>query len=449
MIGDGDGKRPWVYYAKGRGVFNSLHRYSGTVLLAIYLVTPWISLGGSPLFRMDLAGRRLFVLGQMFTALDTRLLLVFGLMSAIGLGLFTSLAGRIWCGYLCPQTVFLEELIRRIEVAIEGDRGARRKLDQGPWTRTKVWKKGLKWSLFVLVCVVLAMTLVSYFTAPFALWTLQSAPISYTMVVVFTGLLYFDLAWFREQFCNYLCPYARVQGVLTDIHSLTIGYDPKRGEPRLGVGGVNKQDVLSRGGCVDCGKCVAVCPQGIDIREGFQLECIACGHCIDACTSVMSKFEVPSLVQYTTEARLRDLKETRSRIRPWFYAGIMASLAILGSVFLFGRASYDAHIFRMRGTDGELREDGRIQNTFDAHIWNNAPEERVFQVAVEGLDGAEVVTPMMEVRIGAGGDLQFPLFVIAPPLDGAERQVPFEIIVTSENEKVSRAATFVIPGGEI
>ena len=449
MIGDGGGKRPWVYYSKGKGFFNSLHRYSGTILLIIFLVTPWISLGDSPLFRIDLPGRRLFMLGQMFTALDTRFLMVAGLMSAIGLGLFTSLVGRVWCGYLCPQTVFLEELIRRIEVAIEGDRGARRKLDQGPWTKTKVWKKGLKWSLFVLVCIVLAMTFVSYFTAPFALWTMQSAPISYTMAAIFTGFLYFDLAWFREQFCNYLCPYARVQGVLTDIHSLTIGYDTKRGEPRLGVNGAKKQDVIGRGGCVDCGKCVAVCPQGIDIREGFQLECIACGHCIDACTSVMAKFEVPSLIQYTTEARLRDLKETKNRIRPWVYAGIMASLAILGAVFLFGRASYDTRISRMRGTYGEMREDGRIQNTFDAHIWNNYPEERVFQVAVEGLEGAEVVTPMMEVRIGAGRDLQFPLFVIAPPLEGTERQVPFEIIVTSGDEEVSRDATFVVPGGQI
>ncbi len=449
MIGDGDGKRPWVYYATGRGFFNSLHRYTGTMLLAIFLATPWLTLGDLPLFRMDLPGRRLFVLGQMFTALDTRLLLVAGLMSAIGLGLFTSLMGRVWCGYLCPQTVFLEELIRRIEVAIEGDRGARRKLDQGPWTRTKIWKKGLKWSLFVVVCFVLGMTAVSYFTAPLALWTLQSAPVSYLMVAIFTGLLYFDLAWFREQFCNYLCPYARVQGVLTDIHSLTIGYDPRRGEPRLGLNSARKQEVLSRGGCVDCGKCVAVCPQGIDIRDGFQLECIACGHCIDACTSVMARFEVPSLIQYTTEARLRDMKEARSRIRPLVYGGIMVSLAILGAVFLLGRASYDARISRMQGTYGELREDGRVQNTFDAHIWNNYPEERVFQVAVEGMEDAEVVIPMVEVRVGAGRDLQFPLFVIAPPVSGSQRQIPFEIIVISGTEKVSREATFVVPGGEI
>jgi cytochrome c oxidase accessory protein FixG len=448
MIGDGHGKRPWVYQASSTGFFRSVHRYSGAVLLAIFFATPWIRLGGLPVFLMDLPGRRVFLLGETFTALDTRFLLVAGLLASIGLGLFTAIAGRIWCGYLCPQTVFLEEIIRRIETWVEGDRGARRKLDMEPWTRSKATKKAVKWSLFVLVCVVLAMNTMAYFIEASVLWSFQAPTVTYTLVAILAGLLYFDLAWFREQFCNYLCPYARVQGVLTDIHSLTIGYDTRRGEPRLGTAGVKKQDVFGRGGCVDCNKCVAVCPQGIDIRDGFQLECIACGHCIDACTSVMAKFEVPSLIQYTTEARLRDLKEARNRVRPWVYAGIMAAVASAGLFFFFTRETYDARIIRMRGTYGELREDGRVQNTFDAHIWNNRPEERVFTVSAEGLDGAEVISALTEIRIPANSDRQFPVFVVAPRGTANQRSVPFELVVHSGDETLEQDATFIVPGAQ-
>jgi cytochrome c oxidase accessory protein FixG len=451
MIGDGHGKRPWVYYSSSKGLMRSIHRYSGMLLLTVFLVTPWIYIGGLPLFRADLAGRRLYLAGHLFTALDTRFLLMLLLLSAIGLGLFTAIVGRVWCGYACPQTVFLEEIIRRIETWIEGDRGARRKLDESPWTAGKIARKASKWSLFAIVSVVISLMTMSYLYAPTDVWTGAIPRGAYLFAAALAGLLYFDLAWFREQFCNYLCPYARIQSVLADANTWTVGYDPRRGEPRLGTPGVQKATVFSTGACVDCNRCVAVCPQGIDIRNGFQLECITCGHCIDACTDVMKKRNFPSLIQYTTENRLTANVQKPSRVRPALYASVIGGLLLFTAVLLFQRDTFDARVSRMRGVDPELLADGRVRNTFDGHIWNNSPQDRTFAITTLELGTTEVVTPYSPLVVPAGQDLSFPIVVNADAdaLTSRSTHFQFEIsVVGSEQpEEISRNATFVAPRG--
>jgi cytochrome c oxidase accessory protein FixG len=447
MLGEGKGLRPWVYYSVGKGLFRKLHRYSGGAILAVMLLLPWLRIAGEPALRIDLDGRRFYVLGQVFTALDTRLLLVVLLFSAIGLGFVAAMAGRVWCGYLCPQTIFLEEIIRRIETFIEGDRGARRRLDSSPWTPLKVFKKSSKWLLFAVVSFVLAMTFLSYFVDPIELWTMQRRPAAYFAAVFIGGLLYFDLAWFREQFCNYLCPYARIQGALMDRHSLVIGYDPRRGEPRLGTAGVDKKLVLSTGGCVDCGRCVAVCPQGIDIRNGFQLECIACGHCVDACTDVMKKKGHPSLIGYTTEARLQG-EQPKFRLRPVVYGALLTGLAVVGVVMLLTRSPLDARITRTPGSDAMAVDGGGTRNVFEGHLWNNALVDHDIHIAVDGLPGAEVVTPQNPLHLRAGTDRSFPVFVTVPAGTATQRSQPFEFVFTSGDEELRREGTFLAnPGG--
>lgn len=443
MIGEGKGLRPWVYYAKSTGFFRTLHRVTGPILIAIMLATPWIRFGGAPLFRIDLAERHLFFLGQLFTSLDVRFLLVIGLGSAIGLGLMTSVAGRAWCGYACPQTVFLEEVVRRIETLLEGDRGARRKLDEGKWDFNKIWRKTAKWTSFALVSFVIAMSFISFFADPRVVWTGGGTPALYAVMTVVGGLLYFDLAWFREQFCNYLCPYARIQGALTDRHSLVIGYHPERGEPRLGIDGATKKAVLLRGGCVDCGRCVSVCPQGIDIRNGYQLECITCGHCIDACTTVMGKHGHKSLISYTTEAKLQGDPPSGIRKRPLVYVAILAVIGTLGLVELIGRESYEAHITRIVGAEFSQLADGSVQNAFDAHVWNNAIEPMTVEVRVEGLAGARIVTAQNPITVPHGQDAMFPLFVIAPQASIAARSTPIEFVFVSGDAEIRRPGTFL------
>lgn len=451
MLGEGKGLRPWVYYSKVRGFFSRLRSLTNPVLIGVMLVLPWISVGGARLLMFDVPGRRVYAAGMMFTPLDTRFLLVVLLMAAVSVALMTAVAGRVWCGYLCPQTVFLDGLIRPIEVWLEGDRGERRRLDESAWTPAKLLKKATKWGLFGAVSLVLAATAVSYFTPAPELWTLRASPLAYAFVAVFTGALYFDLSWFREQFCNYLCPYARFQGALTDIDSLVIGYDPRRGEPRLGSAGVDKKSVIASGGCVDCGKCVAVCPQGIDIRNGYQLECIACGRCVDACTDVMGKLKHPSLVNYTTERDLLGLAPSKRRVRPFAYATLFTVLAVVGTLLLVTRNDFDARVTRTRGSVVSTNAAGQIQNTFDGHIWNNDTTTQSFHIRIEGLEGATVVAPNNPLTLESGDDRLFPVFVVTPPESATHRSTPFEFVFEKVEDGVTttirRPATFLANPG--
>jgi cytochrome c oxidase accessory protein FixG len=443
MLGEGKGLRPWVYNAMSRGRFRRLHRLTGPVFLAILLLVPWINVAGAPLFRIELAARRVFLAGAMFTPLDTRFLLVLGLFAGFGVMLATALFGRVWCGYACPQTVFLEEIVRRIEFWIEGDRGARRKLDAGPWDARKIAKKAAKWSSFAAVSVVLGVSIVSFFADPRLLWTGQGTVAAYSVAGIFTAALYFDLAWFREQFCNYICPYARFQGALTDVHSLVIGYDPRRGEPRAGTRGVTAKLAASTGSCVDCNRCVMVCPQGIDIRNGYQLECIACGHCSDACTEVMGRQGHKSLITYTTEAELQGVPKPKRRVRPMVYGGLMTGLAVAGLAMLLARHSFEVRVTRTRGTDFGVTADGRHQNMFDGHVWNNTLRERQFTISVDGIDGAEVIASPNPLTLGPGEHRVMPVLVVVPSGATAARSTPFDFVVESDDGQLTRHTTFL------
>ena len=220
--------RNWIHPASVSGKFTSRHRLIGRVLIGFLLLAPWIPWGGHPMLLFDLATRQAFIGPIVFTPRDSTLLMMAIMFSGLLLFFVTSLWGRLWCGYACPQTVLLEEIIRRIEKWIDGERGARLKLVEAPWTLEKVRKRVFKWSLFLLVAFVLAMSFTAFFSPPTRLWTLEARPGTYAFVAAITGILFLDFAWFREQFCHYLCPYARLQGVMTDDHTVQIGYDFRR-----------------------------------------------------------------------------------------------------------------------------------------------------------------------------------------------------------------------------
>ena len=228
------GTREWVYPQSIRGRFTTLRRWAFLALHLILFLTPWITVGGHPLLLVDIPARQVFFVGAIYTASDTFFLLLILLFLAFALFFFTSLWGRIWCGYACPQTVFLETWIRPLEIWVEGDRTQRKRRDKGGWTVDRVWRKGAKWAAFLAVSLLLATAIVSYFVPARELWTGRAGQLAYTFVGVFTFLWYLDFTWFREQFCNFLCPYARFQSALTDDETLLVGYDPARGEPRGG-----------------------------------------------------------------------------------------------------------------------------------------------------------------------------------------------------------------------
>lgn len=420
--------RKWLYPLSVKGHFQRWHRASGLVLQAILFLTPWLTVGGRPAVQLDVAAGRAFLFGQVFTPRDTIFLVLLGLFSAFSLFFITALYGRLWCGYACPQTVFLEEWVRPIELLIEGDRGVRRARDRRGWTWDRAWRKAAKWKLFAALAFVIAMTFVSWFAGARTLWTGQGTWATYGVVAFLTAVMFFDFAWFREQFCNYLCPYARFQGALADEGSLVVAYRAELGEPRKG-----------EGRCIACEKCVAVCPQGIDIREGFQLECIACARCVDACTGVMQKCGYEeSLIVYKP---LTD--RPASRARTYAYGGLLAVIALAGLVLGFNHDELDATIARAPGTLYTVDTDGWIRNTFLLRVSNDSLDDVDVSV-VAALDGAEVLVPNMHVV--AAASTTAPVVVRVPPGDSLARTLPFTLTVTAGESSVDLATTFKTGG---
>jgi len=296
-----DGSRPFLYPADTHGRFTRARIVSAFFLIAFYLSLPWIKIGGYPAVFIDIAERRFHLFGLTLAAQDTWLL--FFVISGAGFSLFfvTALFGRIWCGWACPHTVFLDHVYRRIERLIDGDALARRALAAAPPSATKTLKRTIKHVLYLLVSAAIAHLFLAYFVSIPEVWSMISAaPVehwsAFGFMAVFTGILYFNFAWFREQLCIVICPYGRIQSALIDDHSLVIGYDAARGEPR------GKAGTPGAGDCIDCLRCVHVCPTGIDIRQGLQLECVGCTACIDACDDVMTRLHRPrGLVRYDSQ----------------------------------------------------------------------------------------------------------------------------------------------------
>ncbi len=437
------GKRAWVYAQSVKGRFQKAHRWSGWALLAVLFVTPWLRIGGRPLVLIDLPGRRLYALGTVFTARDTIFILLMGLFGAFALFLFTSLYGRLWCGYACPQTVFLEELIRPLEKLWEGERGVRRARDAKPMSFDKLWRKVGKWASYTVLGTAGSLTLVSYFHPAGELWTGQAGVGAYSMVAVLAVGFILDYGWFREQFCNYLCPYARFQGALTDDESLVIAYDLKLGEPRQDKAARKTTPKEELGACIDCNKCVVVCPTGIDIRDGYQLECIGCARCVDACEGVMGKLNQPSLVNYTTIAETEGRKRRIVRPRTVAYGALLAALAAIFVGMMGSRHSLEVGINRVPGTLYQVDDDGWTRNTFLLEVTSHFTEgaDRPLEVRVDGLPaGAELTLPPL--KVGADQTVKVPLVVRVPPQADLPRTLPLEVTVTSGDDEVSVQATF-------
>jgi cytochrome c oxidase accessory protein FixG len=419
------GTRRWVYPQSIDGRFQRLRRWCFVGLHLLLFATPWIRVGGYPALRVDLPQRQIHVLGAIYTANDTILLLLLLLFLAFSLFFFTSLFGRLWCGYGCPQTVLLDTWVRPVERWIEGAHTTRRRRDQGPWSWDRVWRKAAKWSWFAIAATVVSMAFMSLFAGARELWTGNAGRVEYTLVAVFAAGWFLDFAWFREQLCNYVCPYARFQSALTDDNSLMDIYDAPRGEPRGG------RSAKLDGRCVDCFKCVSVCPQGIDIRNGFQLECINCARCVDACTDVMGRLGFGSLVEYGTLAQISGAPRRWLRPRVVIYAGLMTALVATAVLTVVNRVPFEAAVSRMPGSLFTVDADRSVRNTFLLRLANNANTGAplAFQVRLEGLPGAELTVP--ELTLATAESRIVPLVVRLPADRAARRTLPLRLRVTA------------------
>ena len=400
-----DGSRFFLHPSDAHGWFTTARRWSGWLLIVIYFALPWISVGGHPAVFLDIFERHFHLFGQTLSVQDAWLL--FFAISGLGFTLFlvTALLGRVWCGWACPQTVFLDHVFRRIERWIEGDAVARRQLDAAPWTAGKLMRRGFKQGLFILVSGLIAHLFLVYFVSAPDLWKMMNAApgehwAAFVFVSAFSLVLYFNFAWFREQLCIVICPYGRLQSALIDEHSLVIGYDTKRGEPRGKLGLPGAAD------CVDCNRCVQVCPTGIDIRQGLQIECIGCAACIDACDDVMTKIGRPrGLVRYDSLTAFAGGVTRWLRPRTLAYAVLMLIGAAVATWALSTVKPANFGITRMTGAPYFV-DDHAVRNQFLIRLVNKRDMPVRFAVTLtgapvtvvqNGFDGEAKVAPMTEV----------------------------------------------------
>jgi len=429
------GSREWVYPQSIHGAFTSVRRWTFLLLHAALFVAPWITVRGHPMVLLDLPHRRVHLMGAIYTPSDTIFLVLLLLFLAFSLFFFTAIFGRIWCGYACPQTVFLESWIRPLEQWTEGDRTRRKRRDAQGLSLDKAWRKIVKWAAFLGVSLLLGMAMTSLFAGARPLWTGQASAASYAFVAIFSALWFVDFVWFREQFCIFLCPYARFQSALTDEETLLISYDTKRGEPRGPKRG-------PEGGCIACQKCVVVCPQGIDIRDGFQLECIQCARCVDACESVMSRFDQPTLVRYSSIAADEGRESRPLRPRTLVYGGMLTALTAAAVVLVLARVPFEASVNRAPGSLYTEDADGFVRNTYLLRITNNEPSELPveYDIAIDGLDRAEVTA--VPVRLAPEQTVTLPLIVRLPREAANRRTVPFTVRVASPTAELLLPTTF-------
>ncbi|MFP4068645.1 MAG: cytochrome c oxidase accessory protein CcoG [Opitutales bacterium] len=374
-----DGSRNFLHPADVSGRFTRWRRLFAFVLIALYVALPWIPVGGHPAVFLDVLNRRFHLFGLTFAAQD--LWMTFFFITGLGFSLFfvTALFGRIWCGWACPHTVFLEHVYRRIERVIEGDAQARKKLDARPWDQEKILKRGVKYAIYLLVSAAIAHLFLAYFISIPQLYEwMTTSPTEHWGAFVFmfvaTAVIFFNFAWFREQLCLVICPYGRLQSALIDDDSVIIGYDENRGEPR---GPAHKEGF---GDCIDCFRCVQVCPTGIDIRQGLQMECVGCSNCIDACDAIMTKLNRPKgLIRYDSQAGLQGKPRKFLRPRVFIYAALMLVGAAAFTLSALQLRNAGMNVVRMTGAPYYLTETA-VRNQYMVRVINKTNETRTFRI---------------------------------------------------------------------
>ncbi|ABC29097.1 Polyferredoxin [Hahella chejuensis KCTC 2396] len=387
--------RKKIYVKEITGVFQKVRSFSLWFLMGMYFLFCWISVDGQQLVLFDLPNRKFHIFGAIFWPQDFVLLSWLLIICAFGLFFITTLFGRVWCGYTCPQTVWTF-IFMWLEERIEGSRNQRMKLDQAAMNKQKALKKAAKHASWLFVAFATGLTFVGYFypirelVPDFFTFDISSGW-AYFWIGFFTLATYINAGWMREQVCLYMCPYARFQSVMFDRDTLVVSYDPNRGEPR----GSRKRSAdpkeIGLGDCVDCGMCVQVCPTGIDIRDGLQYECIGCALCIDACDSVMEKMEYPKgLISYTTEQKLEGKDSKLLRPRTFGYG---LALVIMMSAFAFKlgtRLPVELDVIRDRGALFQTNAKGYIENAYTLQLMNMSDQVRTFVITVAGMDGVSI-----------------------------------------------------------
>jgi cytochrome c oxidase accessory protein FixG len=422
----------------------------------VFYGLPWLEWGQRQAVLFDLGARRFFIFNLVLYPQDFVYLTGLLVISALGLFLFTAVAGRLWCGYACPQTVYTE-IFLWLEKLTEGDRSARMRRDAGPWTADKLLRKSAKQGLWVAVAIWTGFTFVGYFTpihtlaAEVRTWSL--GPWEWFWVLFYGFATYGNAGYLREQVCKYMCPYARFQSAMFDKDTLVVTYDQERGEPRGARSKKADPAALNLGACVDCSLCVQVCPTGIDIRKGLQYECIGCGACADVCDTVMDKIGYArGLVKYSTQNAVSQgwtpAQTLRHVLRPrvLVYTGILAAVVVAMLVSLYLRPAFKVDVERDRGALARIATGGRIENVFRLQVMNATEVSQRFEIAVDGLPGLAVASePAMEIE--ATQSRWVAVRVQLPYERATPGSHPIHFLVTAEQggARVVEKSVFVVP----
>ncbi len=378
------GGRIWIYPRIVLGDFYKLRTYFSWLLLGLLFGLPWVEMDGHALFLFNIIERKFIFFGATFFPQDFHLVAIGLLTFMVFIILFTVIFGRIWCGWACPQTIFMEMLFRKLENLIEGDHNAQRRLDEQEWNSEKIWKKTLKHSLFILFSFLIANTFLAYIIGKRELLKIiadnpQNHLIGLLAIVIFTTIFYFVFARFRELVCIVVCPYGRLQGIMLDKNSIVVAYDYIRGELRGKHQTADEKTIAIQkneplhGSCIDCKICVQVCPTGIDIRNGTQLECIACTACIDACDEVMDKISKPrGLIRYASKEGIEQKKKLQFSARIASYSVVLVLLLSVFGFLAFTRGDIETTILRAPGLMFQENKDGTISNLYNIQILNKS-----------------------------------------------------------------------------
>ncbi|MDO9254649.1 MAG: cytochrome c oxidase accessory protein CcoG [Bacteroidales bacterium] len=446
-----DGSRLWVYPKQPKGILYNYRKITSFVLLAILFIIPFIKVNGDPFMLFNFLERKFIVFGVMFYPQDFHLFVLSMIAFIVFVVLFTVIFGRIFCGWICPQTIFMEFLYRPIEYWIEGNHSQQRKLDQSSLDFNKIWRKGLKHFIFFLISFISAHFFLAYITGiDYVGKLITDGPAAHLTgfigIIAFSVVHYFVFAKLREQVCIIICPYGRLQGVLLDRNSIVISYDYKRGEPRGKYNPLEDRASKNKGDCVECGSCQAVCPTGIDIRNGTQLECINCTACIDACNTVMRRIKKPEgLIRYASERTIADKTKLMFNVRILFYSVVLSGLLIL-IAFLFSiRTPIESTILRQKGTMFQEYDSLHYSNIYMIQVINKTRKTLQVDLELDEPDGEiKLVGGPLIVKNGEVGESQFLVLIKKSDLKSSNTEVEFK--VTSGGEEMDEIeSTFVGP----
>lgn len=432
-----EGKRKWIFPKKPSGKFYNARLIVSLLLLTFLFGAPFIKINGHPLIILNILDRKFIVFGIPFGPHDIHLFALTMIAVIVGIFLFTVVYGRIFCGWICPQTIFMEMVFRKIEYWIEGDSNKQRALKAAPMSGTKFFKKTAKQIIFFFISFVIANIFLSYILGVDKLYQyMKDTPSehfwTFSAILIFSGIFYFVFAYFREQACTLVCPYGRLQGVMLDQNSIVIHYDYKRGEPR---GKIKKESTEKFGDCIDCYLCVDVCPTGIDIRNGTQLECVNCTACIDICDEVMVKVNrQKGLIRYASKNEIDIGKRSVFTLRAISYTVVLFLLISLISFLLINRSEVELSILRSPGMLFQEQPGNKLSNLYDVKIINKSFNSIPISLFVENIPSAEIKIIGNSLKVEAQDIAEAKFFVVLPKEEIKFLKTPLIIAVKSNGK---------------